>query len=284
MANKFLINCNSNIVCAVDCEVTGPIAGEDDLIQICVLPLNSELQPNLNIQPFDVCLQPKRPENYPLHDTRRMRGRPSKERFCEANTKGLDPYLAAELFDDWFRKLQLGYEKRIIPLAHNWPFDYQFVCDWLGHQSAEQYFDARYRDTQATAAYLNDCAEFHVEPIPHAKLQLSYIASIYRIPHDRKHDALSDCIVTAQVYREIIRRSLFHIKPEDPPKTPPDILNDLRSQIQIDENKKYAMENYQEGTLSYYLAELGYKPESENHAKEILHRIVLEKDWYQKNI
>ena len=48
---------------------------------------------------------------------------------------GLDPYKAADLFDEWFQKLGLPFGKKILPLAHNWPFEQAFLSRWLGQMS-----------------------------------------------------------------------------------------------------------------------------------------------------
>jgi hypothetical protein len=48
---------------------------------------------------------------------------------------GLDCWRVADLFEEWFGKLNLGFQKAVIPLAHNWPHDAAFLHAWLGHLS-----------------------------------------------------------------------------------------------------------------------------------------------------
>ena len=40
-----LVHLNGDLLCAVDCETTGLNCKEHDIIQVCVLPLDSQIQP-----------------------------------------------------------------------------------------------------------------------------------------------------------------------------------------------------------------------------------------------
>ncbi len=187
---------NGNLLCVVDCETTGDRPGFHDVVQVCFLPLDGMLKPAKGITPFYCSIQPKRPEN--IDPDVMKKGRTI---ILDAMTNGLEAYRAADLFDEWYKHLNLGYEKRIAPLAQNWPFDCEFVSDWLGRESCKQYFDSRYRDSMVAATFMNDRADFQGEPLPHAKVNLQYLASTYKVEHQRAHDALQDCIVTAEIYR-----------------------------------------------------------------------------------
>ncbi len=192
---------NNNLLCAVDCETTGDVPGFHDIIQVCVLPLDGMLKPAKGIVPFYCAIQPKRPENIDADAMKRNR-----QLILDSMTNGLEAYRAADLFDEWIKQLKFGYEKRVAPLAQNWPFDRGFIIDWLGKESFSQYFDSRYRDTMVAASFLNDLADFKSEPIPYAKYNLAWLAKTLDVPHERAHDALQDCIVTAEVYRRMMLR------------------------------------------------------------------------------
>jgi DNA polymerase III epsilon subunit-like protein len=193
-----LTHLNDHLLCAVDTETTGRKPGFHDLIQICVLPLNAELKPAKEFQPFYTELQLKRPENVDPDAMRKNR-----VKICTAQTNGLDPDQAADLFDEWFKALRLPSDKRIVPLAHNWPFDRGFIVDWLGDMTVEHLFDGRFRDTMAVANFMNDRADFQVTALPFSKVDLPYMCATYKIPHERAHDALQDCLATAELYRQM---------------------------------------------------------------------------------
>jgi DNA polymerase III epsilon subunit-like protein len=119
---------------------------------------------------------------------------------------GTEPYRAADLFDEWFKKLGLGYEKRLVPLAHNWPFDRGFIIDWLGKETVDQYIDSRARDTMVIANFCNDLADFRSEGFPYAKTDLSYMCTTLKIEHPKAHDALQDALATSKLYKELLKR------------------------------------------------------------------------------
>lgn len=192
---------NGHLMCVVDVETTGERPGFHDLIQICVLPVDYKLDPWKEFVPFYTNLQLKRPEN--ISEEASMK---SRVKASEAQLNGLDPYRGADLFEEWFEKLKLAPGKRIVPLAHNWPFDRGFIIDWLGEENFRQFFDGRYRDTMVSAAFCNDRADFMIEPYPYPKINLEYLATVMKIPHERAHDALGDCITTLEVYKQMIKR------------------------------------------------------------------------------
>lgn len=201
-----LMHLKGDILCAIDVETSGTVPGFHDLLQICVLPLDYKLDVWKEKTPFYMEIKPKRPENYGLKSEWRdeQEKKKNKQLMAHATVSGMDPYQAADFFDEWFQKLNLGFEKRIAPLAHNWPFDRAFILDWLGPESFSQFFDARYRDTMVTANFINDQADVRLEPYIFNKVSLGWLASVYYIDHPRAHDALEDCYVTSQVYKKMV--------------------------------------------------------------------------------
>jgi DNA polymerase III epsilon subunit-like protein len=199
--NMNLIHLNGNIMCAVDVETTGLDVQQHDIVEICVLPLNANLDPIQTKFPFDMLLQPGRPQNIDPRATRTH-----KHKLVELMTSGIEQFKAADLFDEWFEKLDLPFGKKIVPLAHNWPFDHGFIQAWLGIEHFNHYFSPLYRDTMAAAQYFNDRATFHANEIPFNKVTLSYLASQLYVPHEHSHNALNDCLTTAAVYKKL----MFH--------------------------------------------------------------------------
>jgi DNA polymerase III epsilon subunit-like protein len=196
-----LLNLNGNVLCAIDCETTGDRAGYHDIIQVCILALDNELKPQKGIMPFYTDLIPRRPENC-MSEAVTV----NRMRLCQVMQHGLDPDRAADLFDEWILKLKLGFHKKISPLASNWPFDRDFIIDWLGREHFSQYFDVRYRDTQCAALYMNDRADFQVEQIPFARVSLRALTNRLNVEHNNKHDALADCLATAECWRKMVKR------------------------------------------------------------------------------
>jgi len=190
---------NGHILCAVDTETTGLIAGYHDLWQIAIVPLDNFCRLRKDIMPFYMNMRIKRPENV---DKKAIKI--ANNDFYRMQEMAIDPWMAADLLDEWFQKLKLPFLKRIAPLAHNWPFDRNFIIDWLGDETFEQLFWGHYRDTMAATLFMNDRASFKAEPIEHPKLGLNAIAGRMGIMNQKAHDALQDCIVTAAVYRRLL--------------------------------------------------------------------------------
>lgn len=201
-----LSHLNGNILCAIDVETSGTVPGFHDLLQIAILPLDYKLDVWKTIPPFYMEIQPKRPENYGLKCSwsDEVVAKKNRQLMTHAQVNGMEPYKAADMFDEWFSKLNLGYEKKVAPLASNWPFDRGFIMDWLGQESFEQYFDPRFRDTQCCACFANDRADFRNEPFPYNKVSLKWLARVYSVDYSRAHDALQDCFITAQVYKRMV--------------------------------------------------------------------------------
>lgn len=192
---------NGNVICAIDVETTGTRPGFHDIIQIAVIPLDGLLEPDAKRIPFLMDLCPKRPQNA---DPEAMAC--NKRELAQLVLKGVDADRAADLFVEWVESLKLGYNKRIMPLGANWPFDRSHIMEWLGPKTYELLFDAQYRDTQVVATYLNDLASIRGLPFPWPKINLSYLCNQMRIERLKSHDATDDSRVTAEVYRNLLKQ------------------------------------------------------------------------------
>lgn len=202
-----MIHLNGNLLCAVDVETTGIIPGFNDLIQVAILPLDSFMKPSKTAKPFYLNVTPKRPENIDpkackIHRLKR----------AELISNSIDAFKAADMLDEWFERLNLplagSTHKKIMVLWSNGGFDKSFLVDWLGLEHYNHYFHFHERDTQELALSLNDRFDFHNERLPFPKVGLDYLASALDIINDIPHDALSDCVTTAEVYRRML---LMHI-------------------------------------------------------------------------
>lgn len=200
IARNGMIHLNNNLLCAINLETTGEVAGTHDIYQMCVLPLGAELTPTPGIVPFYCDMQLRRPENI---DSKRFGKR--REQICAAQTNGLDPWRAADLLDEWFQKLQLRYGKQIAPLCYDWSRDRAFLLEWLGPETFTQLFTPNYRDLLSASLFANDRADWHNEPVPYAKNDFKWLSSVFRIPMGRTRDSMERCRVVAEVYRQMCK-------------------------------------------------------------------------------
>lgn len=190
---------NGNMMCAIDIETTGLDWNKHDIIEVAVLPLDNQYKPQKKCMPFSLTMRPRRPENVNL-DALSI----SKSNYAHILNNSLESSRVADLFVEWFEKLNLGFNRRLSPLGHNYPFDRNFLIDWLGPLTYDLIFDSRFRDTMATALYINDVADMQSQRIPYAKVNLSWLAKQHNIDHKDAHSALPDCRITAEVYRALV--------------------------------------------------------------------------------
>lgn len=190
---------NGNLLCAVDVETTGLISKKHDIIQLAILPLDSQIKPSSTAPPFYINMQPKHPENID-HAALKI----NKTELAHLIINGFDPWKAADMLDEWFERLKLPVNKRIVPLGHNWIFDCDFIKEWMGDLSFQHVFDFHYRDSMTAALYLNDRADHHNEKYPFPKVSLQYCCSQLEVKNINAHDALADCVATAEVYRRML--------------------------------------------------------------------------------
>lgn len=194
---------NGNLLCSVDFETTGLRAGYHEPIQLAVVPLDSEMNPLKDVKPFNRYIRPEFPER-------------AEKTAMQANgldlndliIRALDPGQVEELLYEWYNELDLPFGKCLVPIAHNWPFEYSFFSQWLGVEMTSKLFrDAR--DTMQFAIALNDRAHFMGEPPPFNYLSLGWLCDHFQIQNYRPHDALADSIAGGELYRHLLMMDAF---------------------------------------------------------------------------
>lgn len=207
---KSMIHWNGNQVCVIDTETTGLDPHFHEMVQICILPLDSDLKPRKDgVLPFYIELIPEHPERA---DPKAMEI--NRLRLAEIARRGHDREKAKDLLEEWIKKLKLplskfGTPKRIMPLGQNYAFDMGFIKAWLGYDMYDEYFHPYYRDTMIASLYCNDKAGMHGENAPYPKHNLSYLCNRLNVEYENKHDALNDCVATAELYRRMCQKGLL---------------------------------------------------------------------------
>ncbi len=191
---------NGHLLCAIDTETTGLKPGYHDIWQVAVLPLDANIEPLKGINPFCMDIKMQHPDRL---DKAAI---PNMPEFVRRQTHAVESFTCADLFDEWFDRLELPIHKRIVPLAQNWPFDREFLKDWLGVESFNQAFFPVYRDTMAAAAFDSDLCDFRSEKVLYTEYNLNFICSKLDVHNAKAHDALQDCIATAECYRRMLLR------------------------------------------------------------------------------
>lgn len=196
---------NGHLLAAIDFETSGSRAGYHEPIQVAIVPLNSDLRPLESIRPFYTNIRPMFPERAEPEATR-----VHKLDIHELCQHALEPDKVQDLLVEWFNSLDLPHQKVLVPLAHNWAFEYGFLGGWLGVKLRDRMFHAHARDAMVYAVGLNDKAYFQGETPPfNAPLSLTALAKHFGIVNPRPHDAFCDCLTEAEVYRHLLTMDVF---------------------------------------------------------------------------
>ena len=191
---------NGHVLASVDVETTGRLAGHHEIIQIAVVPLDSEIRPLRGVLPFYMNIAPDHPENAEKQASK-IHGLELDKLSKECVTQ----WKAADVFADWFDSLELPYNKRIIPLAHNWAFESAFLKNWLGLETMDMIWQSQPRDTMICAAMLNDWYGYYEEQRPFKSISLPYLCNHFGIKLSGKsHDALVDAMACADLYKVLL--------------------------------------------------------------------------------
>lgn len=196
----FFLDNKGHLLAAVDVETTGLDPKKHDIIQLAIVPLNEQIQPNKSYLPVNFLLKPLRPENV---EPRAFQV--NKLKLADLMVTGLDPFQAADLLEEWFERLRLPIGKKLIPLGQNYTFDQGFLREWLGALTYDHIFHYHYKDTMITAGFLKDRAVMHGAIPPFDSISLTSIANKLGVETTKSHDALNDCLTTAECYRRMLK-------------------------------------------------------------------------------
>lgn len=198
-----MVHLNGNMLAAVDVETTGREAGLHEIIQIAVVPLDHHLQPMADVRPFYQNIKPDYPERS-QKEAQTIHGIDLQELALTAP----DKWQVAEWFDEWWQKLKLPFRKTLVPLAQNWQFEAGFLKAWLGVDSFNQFFHPYARDTMLTAIHYNDKAVVHGLPPVFKLVGLPFLCKYFGVVNTNPHDALSDAVAEAAVYKKLLEMDL----------------------------------------------------------------------------
>ena len=190
---------HGNMLASVDVETTGTVPGYHEIVQIAVAPLSDDLRPLAGVTPFYTNLRPEHPERVDLRSWQ-IHGLCLDDLIENAPI----PERAADMLVEWFEALHLPISKRLVPLAHNWPFECGFLKAWLGPQGMDHVFHYHSRDAMGFAVALNDKAVFAGRQPLFESVSLSNLCRFFNVENAKPHDALSDALAEAEVYRAML--------------------------------------------------------------------------------
>jgi len=188
-----------NPLFAIDTETTGLDFEKDEIIEICILPLNCDSTINKMHKPFNLYIKPSGPKmpEWPQF---------MKRNYDRAMQIGCTRGECIESFITWHTAMNLENMK-MAPVGHNYVgFDKNFIKKQLFPTMYEELFDYHVYDTMS-------CANLHVlqsnrkgTPPLFRGVSLSKVAAGLGIVTDpaTEHTAYGDCVTTAAVLNHFI--------------------------------------------------------------------------------
>lgn len=192
---------NSNVLCGIKTELTGPDPLMHELIEVAIVPLDHMLGLHSTFPLFNMRMRPQ-----VLNPSDDFKGcRLSRNEIAEACLRGIDRDKVADLLFNWFQDMDLPPKKRIIPLTWNFPAERQILINWLGYDLYAEIFTEDHRDLLAAAHFLNDRHCCRGEPVVFAKQNLTWLAKICNVEQLEKGTATSDAYLMAETYKRLLQ-------------------------------------------------------------------------------
>ena len=195
-----LLHLNGNLLVSVDLETTGRQPGYHEICQIACVPLGPDLKPSPTLRPFYTEIKPNFPE------------RAEKQALFKHNIpmeqlllQAPDQDKVKDLFVEWFESLDLPFKRSLVPMAHNWAFESSWLKEWLGITLFDELWFSHARDGMLLAIAINDKAAMKGEALPFNRVGLGSLCNKFNIVNINAHDALSDAIAEAEVYRALLQ-------------------------------------------------------------------------------
>lgn len=190
---------NSNVLCSLEVDLTGPDPDVHEIAEICVLPLDHMLRPHKELLLFNMRMKPEREVDYKYC-------RLSRSEIAALMLKGHDSMKVADLFSDWYQTLGIKERKRIIPIGYNLAWKLPIVKEWLGPTVYNDIFANDYRDVRVAAHFVNDRDDVRGEPVTYSKQDLRWLCKqhgIDMILHGGS--CASDAMQIAELYAAMLK-------------------------------------------------------------------------------
>jgi DNA polymerase III epsilon subunit-like protein len=185
-----------NILASIDVETTGTLPRTHEMVQLAVVLLDSTLRPNGLA--FSAYIRPEHTERL-------------DPKAFEINGLTLEMLAdapsacrAIDLFDEWFSTLPLPTGGKLVPLSHNWTFEYGFLTAWLGDAGRDHYFHYHARDAMILALSIKDQLALRGQEAPFESVALTNLCKVYGVVNTMPHDALADALAEAELYRRML--------------------------------------------------------------------------------
>lgn len=195
--NSFL-HLHGNLLAAVDVETTGNDPSQHEIIQIAVIPLDSNFE-----QVADHFYSNIRPE-YP-HRAQPISTEVHRLDLDELEIHAPSKWEVLEMFENWYERLDLPMGKNLVPIAHNWSgMESCFLREFFGIDAFGHFFHYHPRCTMMFANFINDITMVRDNNRVFNSVSLAWLCRYFQVQNDNPHDALSDAKAEGQLYKRML--------------------------------------------------------------------------------
>lgn len=200
---------NRNMLVALDMH----LLKNDEFIEICLFPVNHKFEISRTKLPFYALVKPRRSPYYINNGHERSNEiyqtvyGVTQKRYTRAYNHGFDRTSLVNLFEEWFKKLEIKEGKRLMIVTYDWPRKYQYLVNWLGPLNFKDYFSYHVRDILDLAIYFNDWALTNWTDVPFRLIHIGHIFSQLKV-RDSSKDTLVRAAGMAQVYKRMVDKMI----------------------------------------------------------------------------
>lgn len=194
-----LFTLNGHIMCAVKIKTTGLDPLTNEIVQLCVLPLDGALQPHKDFMPFNMYMRPENPEAVVWSEMQI-----TLADFASQILTALPSDKVLDLFLTWFDKFDLRVGGLITPLGHNYNnFDRFFLQKWMGVGTYSTVFNYDVRDTYTLIKFINDRDVYCNKFATYTSYSLRSACTKHEIDTSLPKDAFTDCLLVSKLYHKL---------------------------------------------------------------------------------
>lgn len=192
-----------NLLASVQIDTTQADPDVGELFEICVLPLDINLNPHVHLPLFNMRM---RINDVNYIDKKHMMADRSEIAYVQINGETNDK--VADIFQQWFKDLRLPYNRKIIPLTFNYYNQMRYLINWLSFDNYNKIFHRDVRDLKLAALFINDVfgSKMKLHPFSLDRDDLTATCKVLKVQQlERGGSPTSHCLAISECYKRMLQ-------------------------------------------------------------------------------
>ena len=192
-----------NLLAAVCIDTTQSDPDVGELFEICVLPLDVNINPHVHLPLFNMRMR--------IHDVNYVDNKhmmASRKELAYVQINGETNDKVADMFVQWFKDLRLIYNRRIIPLTFNYYHPMRFLINWLTFDVYNDIFHRDVRDIKIASNFINDVfgSRMMRHPFSLDKYDFSQLCYTLKVKMlNEKGSPTTNCLAISECYKAMLQ-------------------------------------------------------------------------------